>query len=93
MQRPNLSYGETKIFDKYFNTLFKNDYLPEDAYALSFWMRKIMDAWTQENPLGLEEELLNNEWLMLHTIFIFCHINGFLLNVTIKQMYHHRVSA
>lgn len=58
MQRPNLSYGETKIFDKYFNTLFKNDYLPEDAYALSFWMRKIMDAWTQENPLGLEEELL-----------------------------------
>lgn len=52
------SIYETKIFDKYFNTLFKNDYLPEDAYALSFWMRKIMDAWTQENPLGLEEELL-----------------------------------
>ncbi len=58
MQRPNLSYGETKIFDKYFNTLFKNDYLPEDVYALSFWMRKIMDAWTLENPLGLEEKLL-----------------------------------
>ena len=26
-QRPNLSYGETKIFDKYFDTLFKNDNL------------------------------------------------------------------
>ena len=58
MQRPNLSYGETKIFDKYFNTLFKNEYLPEDAYALSYWMSKIMEAWTQENPLGLEEDLL-----------------------------------
>lgn len=58
MQRPNLSYGETKIFDKYFNTLFKNEYLPEDAYALSYWMNKIMEAWTQENPLGLEEDLL-----------------------------------
>lgn len=58
MQRPNLSYGETKIFDKYFNTLFKNDYLPEDIYALSFWMSKIMEAWTLDNPLGLSEELL-----------------------------------
>lgn len=28
-QRPNLSYGETKIFDKYFETLFKKkDYRP-----------------------------------------------------------------
>lgn len=25
MQRPNLSYGETKIFDKYFSTLFKTN--------------------------------------------------------------------
>ena len=35
-QRPNLSYGETKVFDKYFETLFKNkQYLPEDIFALS----------------------------------------------------------
>jgi len=58
MQRPNLSYGETKIFDKYFNTLFRNEYSPSDVYALSFWMSKIMEAWTQENPLGLNEDIL-----------------------------------
>lgn len=34
--RPNLSYGETKIFDKYFETLFKNkDYPPENVFALN----------------------------------------------------------
>ena len=49
MQRPNLSYGETKIFDKYFSTLFKNDYQPEDVYALTFWMNKIMESWTMDN--------------------------------------------
>lgn len=44
MQRPNLSYGETKIFDKYFNTLFKNEYSPENIYSLTFWMERIMEA-------------------------------------------------
>ena len=58
MQRPNLSYGETKIFDKYFSTLFKNDYQPEDIYALTFWMNKIMESWTMDNPLGLNEIIL-----------------------------------
>lgn len=58
MQRPNLSYGETKIFDKYFNTLFKNEYAPADVMALTVWMRKIMDAWNDENPLGLNEDIL-----------------------------------
>lgn len=58
MQRPNLSYGETKIFDKYFSTLFKNEYHPEDIYALNFWMNKIMSSWTIDNPLGLDENIL-----------------------------------
>lgn len=58
MQRPNLSYGETKIFDKYFNTLFKNEYQPEDIYALTFWMQRIMDSWTEDNPLALNEMIL-----------------------------------
>lgn len=58
MQRPNLSYGETKIFDKYFNTLFKVEYSPEDVFALNFWMNKIMDAWKEENPLGLNDVIL-----------------------------------
>lgn len=58
MQRPNLSYGETKIFDKYFNTLFKVEYSPEDVFALNFWMNKIMEAWKEENPLGLNDVIL-----------------------------------
>lgn len=58
MQRPNLSYGETKIFDKFFNTLFKKEYSPEDVYALSFWMKKIMESWTDDNPLGLNDVIL-----------------------------------
>lgn len=58
MQRPNLSYGETKIFDKFFATLFKVDYLPEDIYALNFWYKKIMAAWTISNPLNIDEVIL-----------------------------------
>ena len=58
MQRPNLSYGETKIFDKYFSTLFKVEYLPEDIYALKYWFDKIMAAWTPSNPLGINEMIL-----------------------------------
>lgn len=58
-QRPNLSYGETKIFDKYFETLFKNkDYSPENVWHLNAWMRKVMETWVGANPLSLNETLL-----------------------------------
>lgn len=58
-QRPNLSYGETKIFDKYFETLFKNkDYPPEGAFALNQWMVQIYKTWVSENPLNFNETLL-----------------------------------
>jgi hypothetical protein len=58
-QRPNLSYGETKIFDKYFETLFKNkDYPPEDVAALNEWMNQVLELWIPENPLNLNETLL-----------------------------------
>ncbi len=76
MQRPNLSYGETKIFDKYFNTLFKNEYTSRDILALSIWMSKIMEAWTDENPLGLNEDILTMKayapYHMLYTISAIC---------------------
>lgn len=76
MQRPNLSYGETKIFDKYYNTLFKNEYSPENVYALSFWMNKIIDAWTQENPLGLNDIILTMKayapFHMLYAVSAIC---------------------
>ncbi len=58
-QRPNLSYGETKIFDKYFETLFKNkDYSPENVFALNMWMKHVLKMWVAENPLNLNETLL-----------------------------------
>jgi hypothetical protein len=58
-QRPNLSYGETKIFDKYFETLFKNkDYPPESVFALNAWMNEVMKTWVPANPLNMNETLL-----------------------------------
>jgi hypothetical protein len=57
-QRPNIAYSETKIFDKYFEQLFKRDYSPNDAQSLNYWMQEIMKCWTSENILGLNETLL-----------------------------------
>jgi len=57
-QRPNIAYSETKIFDKYFEQLFKKDYSPENGQALSFWMQEIWKRWSKENPLSLNESLL-----------------------------------
>lgn len=58
-RRPNLSYGETKIFDKYFETLFKKkDYPPDDVLALNMWMNEVMKTWVPTNPLNLNETLL-----------------------------------
>ena len=57
-QRPNISYGETKIFDKYFEILFKKSYKPEDIQALNAWMKTVREVWVNENPLGFDEALL-----------------------------------
>ena len=57
--RPNLSYGETKIFDKYFETLFRNkDYAPQDVFALNEWMNEVRATWVPDNPLSFNESLL-----------------------------------
>ena len=57
-QRPNISYSEAKIFDKYFEQLFKREYKPENAHALNQWMQAIMKGWVPSNPFGLNESLL-----------------------------------
>jgi hypothetical protein len=57
-QRPNISYGETKIFDKHFETLFKRDYSPENVYALNHLFKELSKTWKKENPLGFNETLL-----------------------------------
>jgi hypothetical protein len=57
-QRPNVAYSETKIFDKYFEQLFKREYRPENVHALNHWMNCVWKAWSNDNPLGLNETLL-----------------------------------
>ena len=57
-QRPNIAYSETKIFDKYFDQLFKRDYRSENAQSLNFMMQGVWKRWTKDNPLGLNESLL-----------------------------------
>ena len=57
-QRPNVAYSETKIFDKYFEQLFKREYRTENVHALNRWMNSVWKAWGKDNPLGLNETLL-----------------------------------
>lgn len=57
-QRPNVAYSETKIFDKYFEQLFKREYHTENVQALNHWMNQVRKAWNKDNPLGLNETLL-----------------------------------
>ena len=57
-QRPNIAYSETKLFDKYFEQLFKRDYKPENINALATWMQEVEKRWTKDNPLGLNVSLL-----------------------------------
>jgi len=57
-QRPNVAYSETKIFDKYFEQLFRREYRTENVHALNHWMNHIWKAWGKDNPLSLNETLL-----------------------------------
>ncbi len=58
-QRPNRSYGETKIFSVYFNTLFHKDYKPEDMQALKEMFDAIMNDWNEDkNPMGINKDIL-----------------------------------
>jgi hypothetical protein len=57
-QRPNVAYSETKIFDKYFEQLFKREYRVENVDALNKWMNQVSKVWSKNNPLGLNETLL-----------------------------------
>lgn len=57
-QRPNLSYGETKIFDKYFDQLFRREYAPECVQALNEMWNYIYSRWNDNNEFKLNENLL-----------------------------------
>jgi hypothetical protein len=80
-QRPNIAYSETKIFDKYFDQLFKRDYRPENAQSLNFIMQGVWKRWSKENPLGLNESLLAmRSYAPYHHLFAvslcFCILNN-----------------
>jgi len=80
-QRPNIAYSETKIFDKYFDQLFRRDYKPENAQALNFLMQAIWKRWTKDNPLSLNESLLvMRAYAPYHHLFsvslTFCVLNN-----------------
>lgn len=57
-QRPTISYSETKIFDKYFNQLFKKDYAPEKMQALNELYGEVIKRWTPNNPMAIDPSLL-----------------------------------
>jgi hypothetical protein len=80
-QRPNIAYSETKIFDKYFDQLFKRDYRPEYAQALNLIMQGVWKRWCKENPLMLNESLLAmRSYAPYHHLFAvslcFCVLNN-----------------
>lgn len=83
-QRPNLSYGETKIFDKYFETLFKNkEYKPENVFALNFWFKQLREVWGIENPLNLNGTLLAMKaYAPYHHLYAISMIFGVINNKT-----------
>jgi hypothetical protein len=56
-QRPIIAYNENKLFDKYFDLLFRSDYSPADILALNRWMLHIERRW-KENNLGLNDALV-----------------------------------
>lgn len=79
-QRPNLSYGETKIFDKYFDQLFRREYAPENIQALNVLFSTLYTKWDKDNPMGLNETLLAmKSYAPYHQLYaisvIFCEIN------------------
>lgn len=79
-QRPNLSYGETKIFDKYFDQLFRREYAPENIQALNVLFSTLYAKWDKDNPMGLNEILLAmKSYAPYHQLYaisvIFCEIN------------------
>ena len=79
-QRPTISYSETKIFDKYFDQLFRRDYNPKDIQALQVLFSSIIAKWTKDNPMDLNETLLAMKaYAPYHQLYaisvVFCEIN------------------
>lgn len=82
-QRPNVSYSETKIFDKHFEQLFRrnSEYPPEKVRALHLWMKEVKTRWLKDNPLGMNESLLAmRAYAPYHHLYavsrVFCQVSS-----------------
>ena len=79
-QRPTISYSETKIFDKYFDQIFRKEYSPENIQALNELSKCVVSRWNSENPMSLNESLLAMKAYAPHhqlyaiSVF-FCEVN------------------
>jgi hypothetical protein len=67
-QRPNISHNENQLFDKHFELLFRDSYLPADIAALNCWARAINRRWN-EGSLQLNETLLAYSWSRFHLLY------------------------
>lgn len=79
-QRPTISYSETKIFDKYFDQLFRRDYAPENVQALKELSGAVLSRWNKDNPLDLNASLLAMKaYAPYHHLYaismFFCEVN------------------
>lgn len=97
-QRPNIAYSETKIFDKYFDQLFKRDYRPENVQALNFIMQSIWKRWVRDNPLALNESLLAmRAYAPYHHLFAvslcFCVLNNMAEGVPNPAISYEKMSS
>ncbi|MDR2561158.1 MAG: AIPR family protein [Holophagales bacterium] len=89
-QRPNISYGETKIFqDNCFDALFSDkkeeyknfDHKPEHFHALLLWMKAVQEKWTEENPLDFNEVLFaRKSHALYHHLYAVSRIFAFINN-------------
>jgi hypothetical protein len=67
-QRPNISHNENQLFDKHFELLFRDNYLPADMAGLNFWALAINDRWNK-GSLQLNETLLAYSWSRFHLLY------------------------
>lgn len=79
-QRPTISYSETKIFDKYFDQLFRREYAPENIQALNELSKCVVSRWNSENPMCLNDSLLAMKaYAPHHQLYaislFFCEVN------------------
>jgi hypothetical protein len=82
-QRPSNAYSENKIFDKFFEQLFKREIIPEDLQGLNFWMQEIFKGWVPANPWGLNESLLAMKaYAPYHQLFAISQIYSIASNLS-----------